>query len=277
MDVRYVYVPDLKSASGVTAKMRLRARILIVIAIALGFISAGASGSELEGERYREHHRGPQRPMVPPGQLTSETQACYERLAKIAHFAATGWLTQPIRCAVTELVRLEHVKMSDQTRVVIIPPATLRCRAAEEVAQWIREDLGPAMTEFGPLNGLSGVGSFECRGRNGVTSAKLSEHAKANAIDINVLKFRNGRLIKLTDTVASSALREKIRSLACKRFTTVLGPGSDAYHNDHIHLDLVQRSSGYRICQWNVSEPLKSAQIPLPPPKPRNVDARSRR
>jgi hypothetical protein len=212
--------------------------------------------------------------MVPPGQLTFETQACYERLAKIAHFAATGWLTQPIRCAVTELVRLEHVKMSDQTRVAIVPPATLRCGAAEAVAQWIREDLGPAMTEFGPLIGLSGVESFECRGRNGVTAAKLSEHAKANAIDINLLKFRNGRLIKLTDTVSSSALREKIRTSACKRFTTVLGPGSDAYHNDHIHLDLAERSSGYRICQWNVSEPLKSAQIPLPPPSPRHVDAR---
>jgi hypothetical protein len=274
MDVRYVYVPDPKSASGVTPKMRLGARILVASAIALGFISVGASGSELEGERYREHHRGPQRPMVPSGQLTSETQACYERLAKIAHFAATGWLTQPIRCAVTELVRLERVKMSDQTRVAIVPPATLRCGAAVEVAQWIREDLGPAMTEFGPLIGLSGVGSFECRERNRVNSAKLSEHAKANAIDINLLKFRNGRLIKLTDTLASSALLEKIRTSACKRFTTVLGPGSDAYHNDHIHLDLAERSSGYRICQWNVSEPLKSAQIPLPLPRPRNLDAR---
>ena len=46
-----------------------------------------------------------------------------------------------------------------------------------------------------------------------------------------------------------------MRALACARFTTVLGPGSDGYHEDHIHLDLAERSHGYRICQWNVLDP----------------------
>jgi hypothetical protein len=35
----------------------------------------------------------------------------------------------------------------------------------------------------------------------------------------------------------------------------VLGPGSDGYHENHVHLDLLERRSGYRICQWDVRDP----------------------
>ena len=43
-----------------------------------------------------------------------------------------------------------------------------------------------------------------------------------------------------------------MRTAACGWFTTVLGPGSDGYHEDHIHVDLAVRVSGYRLCQWDV-------------------------
>ena len=42
---------------------------------------------------------------------------------------------------------------------------------------------------------------------------------------------------------------EDIRKAACPHFTTVLGPGSDPYHGDHFHVDVLQRKGGYRICQ----------------------------
>jgi len=255
--------------------MGLRTGILVAATMALSLVAARAAVSELERELYRELHRGPQRTIVPPAQPTPETLACYERLTKIAHFVPAAAPAEAVKCAVTGLVRLDHVRMSDQTKVAVVPPATLRCDAAEAFAQWIRNDLGPAVAQSaGQLLALSEVGTFECRGRIGVISAKLSEHAKANAIDLGIIKLRNGRLIKLTDPLASRPLREKIRSLACKRFTTVLGPGSDAYHNDHVHLDFAERASGYRICQWNVSEPTAAAEIPLPLPRPRHVNAR---
>ena len=47
----------------------------------------------------------------------------------------------------------------------------------------------------------------------------------------------------------------RLRDSACHRFTTVLGPGSDGYHEAHIHLDLIERRQGYRMCQWDVREP----------------------
>jgi hypothetical protein len=40
-----------------------------------------------------------------------------------------------------------------------------------------------------------------------------------------------------------------IRKDACSYFTTVLGPGSDPYHGNHFHVDVLERRGGYRICQ----------------------------
>jgi hypothetical protein len=66
-----------------------------------------------------------------------------------------------------------------------------------------------------------------------------------------------------------------MKTSACARFTTVLGPGSDGYHEDHIHVDLMERHNGYRICQWNVHDApsqadyaVQTATIPLPRPRP---------
>jgi len=71
--------------------------------------------------------------------------------------------------------------------------------------------------------------------------------------------------------------RVALRESACHRFTTVLGPGSDGYHEAHIHFDLAERSHGYRICQWDVREPPAAAEIagnvPLPVPRPAIVVA----
>ena len=35
----------------------------------------------------------------------------------------------------------------------------------------------------------------------------------------------------------------------------MLGPGSDGYHEEHIHLDLEPRRNDYKICEWDVRVP----------------------
>jgi hypothetical protein len=40
-----------------------------------------------------------------------------------------------------------------------------------------------------------------------------------------------------------------VQSGACAHFTTVLAPGSNVYHYDHIHVDLMRRASRRLICQ----------------------------
>jgi hypothetical protein len=123
---------------------------------------------------------------------------------------------------------------------------------------------------------------FSCRGRNRQSSGKLSEHGKGNAVDVRGFTLADGRFISLTDVHVSKDMREALRESACARFTTVLGPGSDGYHEEHIHLDMLERRNGYRICQWDVREPppppppaavsVKSETIPLPPPRPSFTD-----
>ena len=265
-------MPNLSSSrrSRQAKLTKLLTGIFGVFLLIVSSFPARAGLSELDHELYREMHRGPQMPLPPPPEPTAETLACYERLAKVAHFVPFPMQSEPAQCAVTDLVRLDRVTMPDQTQTAINPPATVRCVMAEAWSQWIRVDVAPAAIELGaPLAAVKGVGSYECRGRNRIPGAKLSEHGRGNAIDFTSIKLRNGGLFNLTDRLVSKPFRELIRSLACARCTTVLGPGSDGYHNDHIHLDLAERSNAYRMCQWNVLDPeTVSAELPLPPPRP---------
>ena len=40
-----------------------------------------------------------------------------------------------------------------------------------------------------------------------------------------------------------------MQAAACQTFTTVLAPGSNRFHYDHMHVDLMRRRSGRIICQ----------------------------
>ena len=70
--------------------------------------------------------------------------------------------------------------------------------------------------------------------------AKLSEHGRGNALDIRALRLADGRAVELTDPQVPKDFREGLRQSVCARFTTVLGPGSDGYHEDHVHVDLAE-------------------------------------
>jgi hypothetical protein len=204
----------------------------------------------------------------------AEEASCELRLAAIARYTPLLPREQPAACAVDDLVRLERVVMPGRAPVTFSQPPALRCAMAEAVAQWVRTDVAPIATELGaPLAAVTDLDSYECRPRNRVAGAKISEHGRGNALDVGAIKLGNGGLFKLTDPLVAKPFREAMRASACARFTTVLGPGSDGYHNDHIHLDLAERTRGYRICQWNVLEPMVAGEVPLPRSKPAELVA----
>jgi hypothetical protein len=175
----------------------------------------------------------------------------------------------PGSCGGEDLVRLEAVVLADGKHVAVKPAAILRCTMAAAIADWVRGDMAPLAEGLGTtLADLDNFDSFECRGRNRVSGAKLSEHGRANALDVRALKFVNGQSLSLTDRNAPRTQREAVLQSVCARFTTVLGPGSDWYHEDHIHLDLAERRSGYRICQWNIYDPLPAIAPLLPAERP---------
>lgn len=175
----------------------------------------------------------------------------------------------PGGCGGEDLVRLEAVVLPDNRQVPVKPAAILRCKMASAIADWVRTDIAPLAKGLGSaIAGLDNFDSFECRGRNRVVGAQLSEHGRANALDVRSFKFTDGRTISLTDRNVARNLREAVLHSVCARFSTVLGPGSDGYHEDHIHLDRMERRNDYRICQWNVLDPLPAVAPMLPAPRP---------
>jgi hypothetical protein len=182
----------------------------------------------------------------------------------------------PGACGGPDMVRLEAIVLADRTKVPLKPAATMRCTMASAVADWIRTDMAPLAGSLGTrLAELDNFDSFDCRGRNRVVGAKMSEHGRANALDVRGLKLANGQSIALTERSTPHELREKVLLSVCARFTTVLGPGSDGYHEDHIHLDLAERRNNYKICQWEIWEPLPQIAPLMPAIRPDDAPPRA--
>jgi hypothetical protein len=299
------------ASTGGTRMKPAAATALLLLATAMASAAAQTGGPAGAATRGRSAHSVPQPrtppPLVLPDQFgppqeayasfpepsgaaaPATPSACQLRLAKVAVFQPLGTLVGPGDCGAPDAVQLQAVVLPDQTKVAVAPPATLRCPMAEQIAAWLRDDVAPTLTESGPpLRVLDNFDSYECRGRNRVRAAQLSEHGRADALDVRGFRLADGHEINLTDIGVSKELRQKIRSSVCARFSTVLGPGSDGYHEEHVHLDLAERRNGYKLCQWDVREPplaqAKSGQpaeetaeqaeaiaadeVPLPRPRP---------
>jgi hypothetical protein len=88
---------------------------------------------------------------------------------------------------------------------------------------------------------------------NGNPNAHISEHAFGNALDIASFVLADGRVVTVEKgwrgAPEEQAFLHDVQMAACELFTTVLAPGSNVYHYNHIHVDLMRRASGRRICQ----------------------------
>ena len=194
--------------------------------------------------------------------IQSERSPCQLQLSEIAEFKSMPPITGPGECAAIDVVNVNAVVLPDNHRVVFSPVVTLQCSMAEVVAHWVRDDVAPTLDALGmSLRGVETLESFGCRSFNGISGAKLSEHGHANALDVRWLKLANGTVIELTNATVSKPLREQLRQTACARFSTVLGNGADAYHENHVHIDLMQRTNNYKICQWNILDPTEIAAL----------------
>jgi hypothetical protein len=88
---------------------------------------------------------------------------------------------------------------------------------------------------------------------NGNASAHISEHAFGNALDIAAFTLADGRRISVKDgwrgLPEEQGFLRDVQAAACQQFSTVLAPGSNAYHHDHIHVDLMRRASRRVVCE----------------------------
>jgi hypothetical protein len=139
--------------------------------------------------------------------------------------------------------------------VEVSPPATLACPIVAALDQWIATSVQPAALRWfrQPVVEIKQISAYSCRGMNGNPNAHISEHAFGNALDIAEFDLADGHVVSVQHgwrgTPEEQGFLHDVQSAACDQFSTVLAPGANVYHYNHIHVDLMRRTSGRRICE----------------------------
>ena len=135
------------------------------------------------------------------------------------------------------------------------PPATLACPIVSALDQWINSSVQPAaMRWFGePVVEIKQISAYSCRGMNGNPNAQISEHAFGNALDIAEFLLADGRKVSVQygwqGMPEEQGFLHDVQAAACAQFSTVLAPGANVYHYNHIHVDLMRHVGGRHICE----------------------------
>lgn len=140
--------------------------------------------------------------------------------------------------------------------VSLTPASQMRCDTALALALWTDTVVVPAaeaLPDDVTLTKINHGSTYVCRRRNNRATGKMSEHSIGNAVDVMSFEFEGHDPIPVSpragDGTVEEAFQRAVRGGACLHFTTVLGPGSNASHADHLHLDIIKRRGGYRLCE----------------------------
>lgn len=124
----------------------------------------------------------------------------------------------------------------------------MKCETAQTLNTWVAQSAIPTVGRTGGgLQSLEVAAHYACRTRNHRSGARLSEHAKGNAIDISAFRLADGSEITVLDHWGGGKkgrILKDLHSSACGPFGTVLGPKSDRHHQDHFHFDIADHRNG---------------------------------
>jgi len=174
--------------------------------------------------------------------------ACRDRIAKMGVRFESRPPVQEKSCSIEDPVLVSALSDS----VEVTPASLMACPVAESLARWMSEVVAPEaerQLQSAPTKLVIGT-SYQCRDQRNVE--KLSEHAFGNGVDVMGFEFVKRSPLTIAQQPENSPeanFQSTVQKAACPIFNTVLGPGSDADHGDHLHLDLRQRKGDYRICQ----------------------------
>lgn len=228
----------------------------------------GGDGATKDGERKEGESREGEQPKpaddaAKPEQKQVEPvkpedpaalQACLGALKEIG---AEFKQLEPIRdeeqgCGIEAPIELSVVLPG----IKLEPSGTMRCETALALSRWTREMMLPAAALALPekkVTAIANASTYICRNRNSAENGKISEHAKGNAVDISTIAFDKGEPLVMKprgeDGTPEGAFQRAITAAACLFFRTVLSPGSDATHQDHLHLDVLERKGDYLYCR----------------------------
>lgn len=190
-------------------------------------------------------------PRIEPGPVAPEDAACVGRLRALGvKFTEEAALDVGGPCSVPHPLKVTELGSG----IAIEPETILNCAAAESLALWVKEIVTPSATRLlGAVpTKITHSSTYICRTRYNDPVEKISEHAHANAVDIAAFGFADREPISIGGNEEGSAeakFEVEVRAGSCSYFTTVLGPGSNAAHATHFHLDMAFRRGGYRLCE----------------------------
>ena len=187
-------------------------------------------------------------PLPRPAMIPAEEAACRVRLKALSvAFEERPQLADAAGCSVPWPVAVTTLSAD----VKLAPEAVMNCATAERAAVFLKEHVAPKATSIlgSEIATIRQDSAYVCRPRNG--TKRLSEHAFGNALDIGAFILKDGRTIAVGGATKrpEGEFMLAVRLAACGPFTTVLGPGSDADHATHFHLDLAERRPGSTFCQ----------------------------
>jgi hypothetical protein len=208
-----------------------------------------------------------------PAWRTQAENACFARnlVALSNTIVAYHEIDGPGICGMTRPLKVYAL---DDGKVSVDKVLTIDCPMIPQLEAWLRDIVQPdAEARFGQKVATVNVfGAYSCRSIDNEPGARLSEHAFGNAVDVAGFTLADGRSIqfvrdwKSVGTQEAAFLHES-HAGACRYFNTVLGPGSDVFHYNHIHLDLASHGATdtgpRRICR-----PTPEPGLPPPPAAP---------
>jgi hypothetical protein len=197
---------------------------------------------------------------------TASASACRRALTAIAGNRIRApepklLATSDPACQIVDPVSVEALALRNADgpgQIAFDPPVTISCDLARALAEWLDGSLQPlARGSFGrDLTKLRVGGGYECRRRNRQSNGPVSEHATGRALDIFAFTVGDGKaggfdvVVEKPAGLLQNRFIQAVRHSACGAFSTSLGPGSDAAHANHLHLDIqARRSASTRFCQ----------------------------
>jgi hypothetical protein len=111
--------------------------------------------------------------------------------------SASYTFQEPIKegaCGAPAVLELASIGRGRST-VELDPPARLTCDMVVALDKWLREDVQPLARKHlgGPVVQIQTMSSYSCRNAYGRKLSRLSEHGRANALDIGGFKTHAGR------------------------------------------------------------------------------------
>ena len=127
---------------------------------------------------------------------------------------------EPIKegdCGAAAPVRL--VRLGKNPEVVLSPPATVTCDMVAQLDKWLRTDVQPLARKLlgAPVVKIETMSSYSCRNAYGRAKTKLSEHGRANALDIGGFQTANAEPTSVLASWGPTARETRARALAAAK------------------------------------------------------------